>query len=373
MLDQLTPERGEFLRAPPHNYDAERALLGAILMNNRALEKVADYLRPEHFADPANGAAFEVIVKLIGEGGSASATTLKGAFEANEFLAAAGSMKYLAALAASAITVINADEYGRIILDCYRRRELIALAEDIRNAAFDTAPAQASTDIIEEAETRLHALTEDDSEDHAADIGALYDAALARWQAHDRGERTGVPSGFIDLDAGLGLLEDGDFCVTGGRPGMCKTTFERNRGYNVARHFRDTARKEKTKPKWVLFFSAEMTRGQMTDGIIASRANVLQPRQRQRALDTDEWQKILAQAEDLRTLPFRVIDKAAPTLSFIRSTCRRMQRRGGVGLIIVDYLQIMGVEPSARTNNRVLEVSYLARGLRRPPSCSSAR
>ncbi|MEQ9449895.1 MAG: DnaB-like helicase N-terminal domain-containing protein, partial [Rhodospirillaceae bacterium] len=118
---------GNVLRSPPHNYEAERALLGAILMNNRAFERVSDFLLPEHFADPVNGRVFRACAKLIEQGSQANPVTLKTYLENDDLVADAGGTKYLAALAANAVTVINAGDYGKLIYDLFLRRELIAI------------------------------------------------------------------------------------------------------------------------------------------------------------------------------------------------------------------------------------------------------
>ena len=124
-------------RLPPVNYEAEQALLGAILANNRAYEKVADFLSPEHFADGAHGRVYEACGKLIERGQVANAVTLKNLFERDEALAEVGGAQYLAKLQSSYVTIINAADYGRTIHDLFLRRELIALGEDVVNDAFE--------------------------------------------------------------------------------------------------------------------------------------------------------------------------------------------------------------------------------------------
>ena len=147
-------------RPPPVNYEAEQALLGAILENNHAFERVADFLRPEHFADAAHGRIFEAIGKLIERGQQANAITLKSLFDQDEALAEAGGADYLAKLQSSTITIVNAGDYGRTIYDLYLRRELIALGEDVVNDAFAQDLEVTATDQIETAEQKLYGLAE---------------------------------------------------------------------------------------------------------------------------------------------------------------------------------------------------------------------
>src|ERR1700761_5312308 len=146
---------GNALRTPPHNYEAERALLGAILMNNRAFERVSEFLTADHFADPVNGRVYQSCTKLIEQGQQANPVTLKTYLERDELVMAAGGVKYLASLAASAVTVINAGDYGRLIYDLFLRRELIALGEEMVNEAFESQPDETAMDQIAGSEQRL--------------------------------------------------------------------------------------------------------------------------------------------------------------------------------------------------------------------------
>ena len=355
---------GNSLRVPPHNYEAERALLGAILMNNRAFERVSDFLEVKHFSDPANGRIYGVIKSLLDKGQQATIVTLKPYLEADAVVVAAGGMKHLAAIAASVVTVINAIDYGRQIFDQWKRRELIAIGDNLINAAFDPKPDESAQDVIETTEAQLYELSADDAEDWAADLADEYEAAVDRWAAHDRGEISGLSSGLIDEDDAAGLMGDGDLVILGGRPGHCKTTKVRGTAYHAAVHFKAAAERLKTKPRQVVFFSSEMSRAQLTDCYMSGLTGIPAPRQRKRILDDSEWRQIAELRPKLNGLPIHIVSKPAPTLGFIRAVCRRMQKRGGVGLIIVDYLQIMGLERDVALADRNNQVGYLARGLK---------
>ena len=146
---------GDVLRTPPHNYEAERALLGAVLMNNRAFERVSEFLSAEHFADPVNGRIYQACAKLIEQGHQANPVTLKTYLERDDLIIAAGGIKYLASLAAAAVTIINAGDYGKLIYDLFLRRELIALGENMVNEAFESQPDESAMDQIEGSEQKL--------------------------------------------------------------------------------------------------------------------------------------------------------------------------------------------------------------------------
>jgi replicative DNA helicase len=162
--DRPAPEREEpqAYRILPHNMEAEQGLLGALLVDNRAMEKIGDFLRQDHFFVPAHRRIYAAIEKLIERGQTASPVTLKGYFEKDEGLAGVGGASYLAELAASVITVINTEDYGRTIYDLHLRRELIALGEDMVTDAFEHSIERDANTAIEQAEARLYSLVETD-------------------------------------------------------------------------------------------------------------------------------------------------------------------------------------------------------------------
>ncbi len=224
-------------RAPPVNYEAEQALLGAILENNYAFERVADFLRPGHFADAAHGRIFEAIGKLIERGQQANAITLKSLFDQDEALAEAGGANYLAKLQSSTVTIVNAGDYGRTIYDLYLRRELIALGEDVVNDAFAQDLEITATDQIETAEQKLYGLAEAGQTERGLttfksaviDAVDMVEAALKR-DSHV----AGVATGFKDLDKLLGGLHYSDLIILAGRPSMGKTSLATNIAVSAA-------------------------------------------------------------------------------------------------------------------------------------------
>ncbi len=216
---------GQVLRTPPHNYEAERALLGAILMNNRAYERVHEFLRALHFADPVNGRIFESCGKLIEQGHQANPVTLKTYLERDDLVVGAGGMKYIASLAAGAVTVINSTEYGKLIYDLYLRRELIELGEEIVNKAFDATPDETAVQQIEASEQVLFNLASEGTlEGGFQSFGnALVTAINLAEAAHRReGALAGVTTGLLDLDKKLGGLHPSDLIILAGRPSMGK-------------------------------------------------------------------------------------------------------------------------------------------------------
>jgi replicative DNA helicase len=208
-------------REPPHNLEAEQALLGAVLINNRAYERVSEFLRADYFADPVNGRIYEACGRLIDRGQMATPVTLKGLFDQDEALKEVGGAAYLVRLAASVVTVINAEDYGREIRDCFLRRQLIEVGETIVNDAFDRDIDSPATEQIEKAEAHLFNLAENGQAEGGftefktamAESVSMAEAAFRR-----EGGLAGLSSGLVDLDNLLGGLHSSDLLILAARP-----------------------------------------------------------------------------------------------------------------------------------------------------------
>ncbi len=357
-------------RPPPVNYEAEQALLGAILENNHAFERVADFLRPEHFADAAHGRIFEAIGKLIERGQQANAITLKSLFDQDEALAEAGGANYLAKLQSSTITIVNAGDYGRTIYDLYLRRELIALGEDVVNDAFAQDLEVTATDQIETAEQKLYGLAEAGQTERglatfkSAVIEAvdMVEAALKR-DSHV----AGVSTGFKDLDKLLGGLHYSDLVILAARPAMGKTALAANIACSAATALQKDTGPDGTvveTPQVVAFFSLEMSAEQLATRIIAEGAEVRSDAMRRGEIRNDQFDKIFETSRALYTLPLFIDDTPALTIGALRTRARRLKRQQGLSLIVVDYLQLMQGPAGLRSENRVQEVSEITRGLK---------
>jgi len=363
---------GDMLRTPPHNYEAERALLGAILMNNRAFERVSEFLAHEHFADPVNGRVYQACARLIEQGHQANPVTLKTYLERDDLIVAAGGITYLANLAANAVTVINAGDYGKLVYDLHLRRELIALGENMVNEAFESQPDDSALQQIESSEQRLFDLAATGAVEggfvtfeHA--LGAAIDLAEA---AHRReGALAGVTTGLRDLDKKLGGLHSSDLLILAGRPSMGKTALATTIAFNAARHFKATDREE-DKGKQVAFFSLEMSSEQLATRILAERGKINSHSIRTGGLSNDDFARLVVASQEVSSLPLYIDDTPAVTVSAIRTRCRRLARQSkapggqGLGLIVIDYLQLIAPSRGERTENRVQEISAITRGLK---------
>ena len=208
-----TPVAQAEVREQPHNVEAEQGLLGAILINNRAFEKVSDFLQSEHFSDPIHGRIFEACGKLIERGQIANPVTLKPIFDNEEALVEAGGANYLVQLAASVVTVVNAEDYGKSIKDSFLRRELIEIGEEVVNSAYSYDLDQTALNQIELAESQLFSLAENDTAEGGLRnfSEALLESVKMAEAAYKRdGGLAGLATGFKDLDRQLGGLHPSD-------------------------------------------------------------------------------------------------------------------------------------------------------------------
>jgi len=351
-------------REPPHNLEAEQGLLGAILVNNRAFERVSDFLRPEHFANPAHGRLFAACGRMIERGQIASPVTLKGMFDQDEGLADVGGAQYLVKLAGSVVTVINATDFGREIHDCFLRRELIDVGETIVNDAFDRDMDEPATNQIEKAENRLFTLAEDgNSEGGFVEFkSALSDSVEMIQAAYKRdGGLAGLATGLIDLDNLLGGLHPSDLLILAARPAMGKTSLATNVAFNIATA---AMREPGHQVQPVAFFSLEMSAEQLATRILSERTEIQSEKLRRGMLTDDDFNRLVDAVQELERAPMFIDDTPAIPISTLRTRARRLKRQHGLSLIVVDYLQLMRPAIGARVDNRVQEISAISQGLK---------
>jgi len=354
---------GNTLRTPPHNYEAERALLGAILMNKRAIERVEEFLQPDHFADPVNGRIYEFCLKLFNQNIDPNPVTLKGYLDKDDLVAPAGGSKYLASLAAGAVTVINAAEYGRIVEDLWRRRQLIDLAESLANEAYSPDPDASAIQTAEWATSQLDLITAAPTQARNIDMPQAVDSTIADWQAAHKGDAAGISTGLGALDDVVGYLSAGDLIFIAGNTSMGKTALAITLADSIAAEFLKRANGVRTAAQKVAFFSLEMPVEQLTTRLLTAKTGIPGPRQRRWNLNDQQWATLISAGDELKKLP--LITRHAPglTLSALRSGCRQLKRKvGGLGLVVVDYLQIM--RPANERDNRVQQIAALTMGLK---------
>lgn len=363
---QKPPQDSEkHYRMLPHNIEAEQGLLGALLVDNRAVERMGDFLKAEHFFLPAHQRIYQAIAKLIDRGQTASPVTLKSYFETDEDLAHVGGAEYLADLAASVVTVINTADYARTIYDLFLRRELIAFGEEVVNDCFSHTLDRDANEVIKEAEGRLFSLAE--TGDMNGGFVTLRESVLTAIQIAEKayqtdGHVTGATTGLTDLDNKLGGLHPSDLLILAARPSMGKTSLAVNIAYNTAKAYVKSGGKEGA---IVGFFSLEMSSDQLATRILADESGISGDAIRKGNIQESDFRRFVEASQQLAQMPLYIDDTPALSISAVRTRARRLKRQYGLGLIVVDYLQLLqGTGSRQGTENRVLEISEITRGLK---------
>lgn len=358
-------------REAPHNIEAEQALLGAVLVNNEALDRVSSFLEPIHFFDPLHGQIYETLSKMIHAGKNATPITLKTFFEAAEPIDANLTVpQYLGRLAAHATTIINAEDYGRTVYDLAVRRMLIGIGEDMVNTAFDSpidAPPEAQ---IHEAETRLYDLAERGKygQGFMGFDTALTQAIDMANAAYERdGGLSGLATGLTDLDNKMGGLQPSDLVILAGRPSMGKTALVTNIAYNVARHYRGERQPDGSEKAVdggrVGFFSLEMSAEQLATRILAEQAEIASEKIRRGMITEDEFRKLSSVSQEMSRVPLYIDQTGGLSIAQLSARARKLKRQKGLDLLIVDYLQLLSGS-SKSGDNRVQEITQITTGLK---------
>ncbi len=360
-----TPARGRTEpRQMPHNADAEQGLLGALLIDNRAFERVSDFLKAEHFYAPVHGRIFSTIAKLIERGQIASAVTLKALFQEDEDLSHLGGAGYLADLAASVVTILSVEDYGRTIFELHLRRELIAMGEEMVNEAHKHDIDQPPTEQIEAVERKLYELaTVGETGSGFVPFSTSLTNAIGMAEAAYRRSShiSGVTTGLRDLNRKLGGLQPSDLLILAGRPSMGKTALATNIAFNAAQA---NAKSQGKEGAIVAFFSLEMSAEQLATRILAEVSEVPSEKIRKGEVRDVEFRRFVEASQLLASIPFYIDDTPALSIAQVRTRARRLKRQYGLGLIVIDYLQLLRGTGASAAQSRVLEISEITRGLK---------
>jgi replicative DNA helicase len=371
-LHALEPEpKDDSYRAPPNNIEAEQALLGAILVNNDACDRVSGFLQPEHFFEAVHARIYEATSTLIRAGKLASPVTLKTFFERDETLQEIGGTAYLARLAAAASTIINAEEYGRAIFELAQRRKLINIGTDIVNESYDTPVDLSARDLIEHAEQSLYSIAESNTYGQGFQnfARALTDAVDMAANAYQRdGGLSGISSGLRDLDEKMGGLQASDLIIVAGRPAMGKSALATNISYHVAKNYKaehQTDGSLKVLDGGVVgLFSLEMSAEQLATRIIAEQSGISSERIRRGKIAEDEFHRIVDVSRELQSLPLYIDATGGLSIGQVAARARRLKRQRGLGLLVIDYLQLLAGSAKRASEGRVQEVSEITVGLK---------
>ena len=343
---------GLSLRQPPSNLQAEQALLGALLHNNKAIDRCGA-LTPEHFADPVNGHVFHAIKRRIDAGRLADAVSLKGDFENAGILDTVGGTEYLTQLLTAMVGIINTTEYAATIQDCYRRRQLIDIGEALVNQAFDGGE---TSSVALDAAARIDAVASGSIADSGATLGeALQGAISSLQQALERRGPAGLSTGFRSMDDRLGGLEDETLTILAARPGMGKTGLGCNIAMNAVRAGIP-----------VIMFSLEMSRLQLARRVLAGATGVPVIAIKRGHVNVDNTGRIVGAGKAMADLPLWIEDAAGVPVSVIANRVRAWRRKNpGPAIVMLDHLHIVRPEDGDIRSGATYAVGQISGALKR--------
>ncbi|WP_316861254.1 replicative DNA helicase [uncultured Cohaesibacter sp.] len=358
-------------RQAPHNLEVEQQLLGAILVNNQTFDRIEAFLKPNHFFDPNLRDIFEKISALIRKGKVASPVTLKTFFPADHMIADMPVDLYLVRLASQATSIINAEDFGLLIMDLATRRNLIEIGTDLVNVAYDAPIDNPPRTQIEDAEKRLFELAEKGGESGGFQsfASAATEAIEMAEAAYKRdGQLSGISTGLRDLDQKMGGLQHSDLIILAARPAMGKTSLVTNIAYNIASAYRAEEQPDGTMKTVnggvVGFFSLEMSAEQLATRVIAEQAMVSSEKIRRGKVDQEEFARIAQTAQAMQITPLHIDPTGGISIAQLAARARRLKRLKGLDLLIVDYLQLLSGSASKASQGRVQEITEITTNLK---------
>ncbi len=348
----------ESLRIPPHSIEAEQSVLGGLLLDNAAWDRIADFIRAEDFYRFDHRIIFEAMVKLINSSKPADVITVYEALTNIGKAEEVGGLSYLNALAQNTPSAANIRRYAEIVRDRGVLRKLITVADEISGTAFNPQGKEVKQ-MLDEAESKIFAIAEEGARGAQGwvAIQPLLTQVVERidelYNRDSSSEITGVPTGFLDLDKMTSGLQPGDLIIVAGRPSMGKTAFSINIGENVAI--------DSGLP--VAVFSMEMGGAQLAMRMLGSVGRLDQHRLRTGKLIDEDWPRLTNAIQKMNEAQFYIDETPALNSIELRARSRRLSRQcGKLGLIIVDYLQLMSANTPG--DNRASEISEISRGLK---------
>jgi len=357
-------------QALPQNVEAEGALLGALMIDNRLVEDVQLKLRPDHFFEPVHGRIYEAILRMTDANRVANPVTLKPMFDGDEAIRELGGSAYLAQLTGSGAAIIGARDFAAQIYDLALLRALVGVGRDLVEGALDTSEEVAPLAQIERAETELYKVAEEGgAEGKAKSFGDASKLALemAERALNSGGHLSGFTTGLDSLNTKIGGLHKSDLTIVAGRPGMGKSALGTNFAVAAAKRFlrdaEDGIAPEKSAGAPVALFSLEMSADQLATRILAEQSGITSENLRTGRITQHEFRDLARAAAELQSLPLYIDDTPGLTIAALRTRARRLKRQKGIGMIVVDYLQLL--QGTGRGNdNRVQEISEISRGLK---------
>lgn len=356
----------------PRNVEAEAAMLGAMMIDNRLADDIVDRLEPMHFYEPVHGRIFAAIKSLRSQDMLATPVTLRPMFEADEGMKELGGVAYLASLTGSGAGLIGARQFATQIYDLAMLRTLVSVGHSMVDRAMDTSEEVNPRAQIEAAEEELYRVAADGGAETS--IKSFAQASTMAVKMAEKalnwgGNLSGVTTGLDTVNAKIGGMHHSDLMILAGRPGMGKTSLATNIAFNAAqrwmRDMRDGIPPSKSVGAKVAFFSLEMSADQLATRILAEQSRISSEALRMGKISKAEFEQLAAAAAELENLPFFIDDTGGLTIASLHTRVRRLQRRHNneIGLVVVDYLQLL-TGSGKGDGNRVQEISEISRGLK---------
>ncbi|HVD69908.1 MAG TPA: replicative DNA helicase [Actinomycetota bacterium] len=341
-------------RVPPQDLDAERSVLGSMLLSTEAMADVVEILEADDFYRQAHGKIYQALRTLFAQGEPIDIITAVDALRRTGILDDVGGALYLRDLVDEVPTPAGAPHYAKIVSDAALRRRLIGAAADIIDTAY--VGASDADDIADGAEQRIYDVARREDNEDAAEIGDLITQAMSDHESIQNRESayTGLPTGFRDLDDLTSGLQPGNLIIVAARPGIGKSSL----AMNVARNVAVTGAP-------VAVFSLEMSRYEIGMRLLCGEARVPWDRIRNKRVGPDDWIRVVQAGETLHEAPLHIVDSGNVNIVDIRAKARRMRTGNqGLSLIIVDYLQLMTSPNARRPDSRQQEVAEISRNLK---------
>jgi replicative DNA helicase len=342
-------------KVPPQNIEAEVSLLGSILIDDDVITAIADRIDSGDFYDRRHGTIYAAILKLYEQHKPIDLLTLSSALKDSEELESIGGSGYLTELTNAVPTAAHGEHYADIVAEKSMRRKLIKASEDIVKLSFHQNEGTVA-EILEEAEKRIFAVSQRTTKQDLVSIEQILAEGFDRLdELHkNKGKLRGIKTGWKDLDNKTAGLQRSDLFILAARPAMGKTTFVLNLAQNVAVQEKQA----------VLFFSLEMSKDQLVDRMLSAQSGVDAWNIRTGNLSDDDFERLGASMGELSEAPIYIDDTPGITVMEMRTKARREAQKHPLGLIIIDYLQLMSGSRAGGEFNRVQEVSEISRGLK---------
>lgn len=339
-------------RIPPHNEEAERSALGAVMLNKEALLDVTEEVKPEDFYNESHREIFDAIMNLYRENTAVDMLTVCEELNRRKALDMVGGRAYIATLTAEVPSTANAGEYAKIVSEKAMLRRLITAAEDITIKGYDDK--MAAEELLDYAEGDIFRIAQKRQRNDYAKIQdvLMKNLRIIDQAVQNKGQVIGLPTGFKQLDEKTSGLQPSDLIIVAARPGMGKTAF----ALNIAQQSAVKAGAS------VLIFSLEMSQEQLGQRLIAMQARVESEKLKKGTLDLKDWDRINFALNELNNTKIVIDDTPGISIMEMRNKCRRLKAEQGLDLIVVDYLQLMTFD--GRADSRQQEISALSRHLK---------